>query len=261
MQVKKGQKPSETMLYLRIDPAHDQGAFRRGRRATFAREFFGQWLRYYGGSIKAQFRQRRGPSRTPRSVRARRPERRLVSRPGRTCSADWRPPAKATARCSTTRASCWPTSSGPRTPPRGFRCSWRADLAAPSGPFRTGRSVDFELKTILTWLKVRKDGAPDRRGVGFYFRNVTEAILFGVKGSLRTLGPARRQPNLIAACKREHSRKPGEIYDIIEACSRGPYLELFARVPRHGWSQWGDQLATFLAPPGTRGTCTTRRPD
>ncbi len=135
-------------------------------------------------------------------------------------------------------------------------------LGGASGPFRTGRSVDFELKTILTWLKVRKDGAPDRRGVGFYFRNVTEAILFGVKGSLRTLGPARRQPNLIAACKREHSRKPGEIYDIIEACSRGPYLELFARVPRHGWSQWGDQLATFLAPPGTRGTCATHaRPD
>lgn len=100
----------------------------------------------------------------------------------------------------------------------------------------------FVYKTNLVWFKVRKDGGPDGRGVGFYFRNVTELILFGVKGSRRTLAPGRRQVNLFAERKREHSRKPEELYEIIEACSPGPYLELFARHSRPGWHQWGDEL-------------------
>jgi len=92
------------------------------------------------------------------------------------------------------------------------------------------------------WYKIRKDGGPDGRGVGFYFRNVTELVLFGVKGNIRTLGPARSQVNLISTRKREHSRKPDELYPIIEKCSPGPYLELFARYSRKGWQQWGDEL-------------------
>lgn len=103
------------------------------------------------------------------------------------------------------------------------------------------RRWGFTYKTNLVWYKIRKDGGPDGRGVGFYFRNVTELILLGVRGSLRTLGPGRRQVNLLASRKREHSRKPDEIYDIIEACSPGPYLELFARFPRPGWTQWGNE--------------------
>jgi len=99
----------------------------------------------------------------------------------------------------------------------------------------------FTYKTNLVWLKVRKDGGPDGRGVGFYFRNVTELILFGIRGSMRTLGPGRRQVNLVATRKREHSRKPEEIYDLIERCSPGPYIELFARHPRSGWAQWGNE--------------------
>ena len=99
----------------------------------------------------------------------------------------------------------------------------------------------FTYKTNLIWYKIRKDGGPDGRGVGFYFRNVTELVLFGVRGGLRTLPPGRRQVNLIAARKREHSRKPDELYDIIEACSPGPYLELFARFHRPGWHQWGNE--------------------
>lgn len=101
----------------------------------------------------------------------------------------------------------------------------------------------FTYKTNLVWCKVRKDGGPDRRGVGFYFRNVTEPVLFGTRGkNVRTLRPGWTMPNLFASRKREHSRKPDEIYDIIEQCSWGPYLELFARHPRPGWYQWGDQL-------------------
>lgn len=100
----------------------------------------------------------------------------------------------------------------------------------------------FTYKTNMVWYKIRKDGGPDGRGVGFYFRNVTELILFGTRGSLRTLAPGRRQVNVISTRKREHSRKPDEQYEVIEACSPGPYLELFARNRRPNWSQWGDQV-------------------
>lgn len=100
----------------------------------------------------------------------------------------------------------------------------------------------FTYKTNIVWHKVRKDGGPDGRGVGFYFRNVTELILFGVRGSLRTAKAGRTQVNFLATRKREHSRKPDEIYPIVESCSPGPYLELFARHSRPGWSCWGNEV-------------------
>lgn len=100
----------------------------------------------------------------------------------------------------------------------------------------------FQYKSNIVWEKIRKDGEPDGRGVGFYFRNVTEILLFGVKGpNARTLPPARSQVNLIRAQKREHSRKPDEMIDLIENCSSGPYLELFARGERENWVLWGNQ--------------------
>lgn len=103
------------------------------------------------------------------------------------------------------------------------------------------RAWGFEYKSNLVWHKERKDGGSDGRGVGFYFRNVTELILFGVKGKMRTLQPGRSQVNYLSTRKREHSRKPDEIFDIVESCSPGPYLELFARFPRDGWCQWGNE--------------------
>lgn len=103
----------------------------------------------------------------------------------------------------------------------------------------------FEYKTNIVWYKIRKDGGPDGRGVGFYFRNVTEILLFGVKGRLRTLSPGRTQVNIVLSRKREHSRKPDEIYGVIESCSPGPFLELFAREKVARWTQWGDELATY----------------
>ncbi len=108
----------------------------------------------------------------------------------------------------------------------------------------------FTYKVNLVWHKVRKDGGSDGRGVGFYFRNVTELVLFGTRGKLRTLAPARRQVNLLATRKREHSRKPDELYDIVERCSPGPYLELFARYPRLGWAAWGDEAGEDVQPQG-----------
>jgi N6-adenosine-specific RNA methylase IME4 len=123
-------------------------------------------------------------------------------------------------------------------------------LWCPNALLREGLEImqawGFTYKTNLVWYKVRKDGGPDGRGVGFYFRNVTELLLFGVKGSLRTLPPGRRQVNVLATRKREHSRKPEQIYEIIEQCSPGPYLELFARERMPGWTAWGDEVDTYL---------------
>lgn len=107
----------------------------------------------------------------------------------------------------------------------------------------------FEYKTNIVWEKVRHDGMPDGRGVGFYFRNVTELLLFGIRGSNnRTLAPGRSQVNLLRSIKREHSRKPDEIIPIIETCSPGPYLELFARGTRPGWAMWGNQAGDGYEP-------------
>jgi N6-adenosine-specific RNA methylase IME4 len=109
----------------------------------------------------------------------------------------------------------------------------------------------FTYKTNIVWLKVRKDGGPDGRGVGFYFRNVTELLLFGTRGKLRTLPPGRSQVNIIMTRKEEHSKKPESVYNLIERCSPGPFLELFARQKIEGWTQWGDEVETY----------TTTRPD
>lgn len=118
---------------------------------------------------------------------------------------------------------------------------WVPNALLPDG-LRVMRDWGFEYKSNLVWHKVRKDGGPDGRGVGFYFRNTTELVLFGVKGkNARTLAPGRRQVNIIKSQKREHSRKPDELYDLIEACSPGDYLELFARGSRPGWAVWGNQ--------------------
>lgn len=104
------------------------------------------------------------------------------------------------------------------------------------------RRWGFTYKTNIVWYKIRQDGGPDGRGVGFYFRNVTELVLFGTRGNLRTGAPGRRQVNIISTRKREHSRKPDELYKVIEACSPAPYLELFARHGRSGWEQWGNEV-------------------
>jgi N6-adenosine-specific RNA methylase IME4 len=103
----------------------------------------------------------------------------------------------------------------------------------------------FEYKTNIIWHKIRKDGGPDGRGVGFYFRNTTEILLFGVKGKLRTSNPGRTQVNIIKSRKQEHSRKPEEQYKIIESCSPGPYIELFSRGSRPGWDVWGNQSVDY----------------
>jgi N6-adenosine-specific RNA methylase IME4 len=118
---------------------------------------------------------------------------------------------------------------------------WVPNALLPEG-LKVMEAWGFQYKANIVWHKVRKDGGSDGRGVGFYFRNVTELLLFGVRGkNARTEAPGRSQVNYMSSRKREHSRKPDEQYEIIEACSPGPYLELFARGTRPGWTYWGNQ--------------------
>jgi N6-adenosine-specific RNA methylase IME4 len=122
---------------------------------------------------------------------------------------------------------------------------WVPNALLPEG-LRVLQAWGFEYKTNIVWHKVRKDGGPDGRGVGFYFRNTTELVLFGIRGkNARTLAPGRRQVNILRTMKREHSRKPDELYQLIEECSSGPYLELFARGARKGWAAWGNQAEDY----------------
>jgi len=121
---------------------------------------------------------------------------------------------------------------------------WCPNALLPEG-LQIMQAWGFQYKTNLVWYKVRKDGGPDGRGVGFYFRNVTELLLFGIKGRLRTLKPGRTRVNVVITRKQEHSRKPDEVYELIEQCSPGPFLELFARFRRPGWQQWGDEIETY----------------
>ena len=125
---------------------------------------------------------------------------------------------------------------------------WVPNALLPEG-LQVMKAWGFSYKSNIVWHKVRKDGGSDGRGVGFYFRNVTELVLFGVRGkNARTLAPGRTQVNYLATRKREHSRKPDEIFDIIEACSPGPRIELFARGVRPNWRSWGDQATGDYAP-------------
>lgn len=125
---------------------------------------------------------------------------------------------------------------------------WVPNALLPEG-IEVMRAWGFRYKSNLVWHKIRKDGGSDGRGVGFYFRNVTELILFGVRGkNARTLAPGRSQVNYLSSRKREHSRKPDEQYPLIEACSPGPFLELFARGGRVGWTNWGNQADDSYVP-------------
>lgn len=122
---------------------------------------------------------------------------------------------------------------------------WIPNAMLPDG-LRVMEKWGFKYKGNIVWHKIRKDGEPDGRGVGFYFRNVTEILLFGVRGkNARTLAPGRSQVNFIKTRKREHSRKPDEQYPIIEKCSNGPFFEMFARGPRKGWTVWGNQSEDY----------------
>jgi N6-adenosine-specific RNA methylase IME4 len=103
-------------------------------------------------------------------------------------------------------------------------------------------SWGFEYKTLITWVK-RRPVNDNWIGLGFYYRGVTEHVLFGVRNGLGVL--RKNQPNLFYAPHRDHSEKPDTFYDIVESMSLGPYLDVFARKQRMGWDTFGDEAFNF----------------
>ena len=97
------------------------------------------------------------------------------------------------------------------------------------------RAWGFEPRSIYTWCK-------PRLGLGTYLRNCTEHLLLGTRGKAPI--QFKGQMNWGFMPLQDHSHKPEEVYDIIERCSEGNYLELFARRPRHGWGIWGNEVAS-----------------
>jgi len=119
--------------------------------------------------------------------------------------------------------------------------------------FEVIRAWGFTYKTVgFYWVKRNRSGVGFFTGLGFWTRANPEQCLLATRGH-----PKRRSadvPKLVVSPRREHSRKPDEIYDLIERLSEGPYLELFARSSRPGWDAWGTQVGLF-----DRGEAPTRR--
>ena len=118
---------------------------------------------------------------------------------------------------------------------------------------------EFEYKTCLTWVKTTKSGRPIQNGMGWFFRGMTEHVLFGVRGN-RPIPAALRRPNYVEtvlsnaeeeafmlghafpAMRGEHSEKPPEFYSLVDAISPGAVkLDVYARKARLGWDVWGDE--------------------
>lgn len=130
---------------------------------------------------------------------------------------------------------------------------WTTDVHLEQS-FEVIRGWGFKFKTVgLYWVKTNKDGTPFT-GMGYWTRANPEQCLFATGEEdaqclLATRGRPKRVaknvPRLIQAPRREHSRKPDETHERIEALVDGPYLELFARESRPGWTTWGNQATKF----------------
>lgn len=118
-------------------------------------------------------------------------------------------------------------------------------LWVPNGLIPQGLEVmkawGFEFKTVFTWIK-------PKLGLGVYLRNASETVLFGTRGKAPILFKA--QPNWGFFPVQDHSHKPEEQYAIMERCSPGPYLELFARRRQPGWDIWGNEVESDVVIPG-----------
>ena len=102
----------------------------------------------------------------------------------------------------------------------------------------------FKYKTVgFTWVKQNKNNDVYFTGLGYYTRSNPEMCLLATRGKPKRLSKSVRQ--LIVSKRREHSRKPDEVYDLIEQLCEGPYLEIFARTKRANWSYIGNQLDKF----------------
>lgn len=97
----------------------------------------------------------------------------------------------------------------------------------------------FHYKTNFVWVK-------DHHYAGFYNYGQHELLMIATKGSMLPIAGSLRS-SVVSSPRREHSRKPDVFYSIIESMYDGPYVELFARSKREGWSGWGDEYGMFTA--------------
>ncbi len=104
------------------------------------------------------------------------------------------------------------------------------------------RRWGFEFKTLaFVWVKTCKsDPSRPRMGMGLWTRKEAEICLMGTRGKVLRRDKGVRQ--VVMAPRRQHSRKPDEVYERIERLVDGPYLELFARRRAPGWDAWGDEV-------------------
>lgn len=108
---------------------------------------------------------------------------------------------------------------------------WVTNRSLPKA-FKLIEQWGFRYITCLTWVK-------PSFGMGNYFRGSTEQLLFAVKGSQ----PLKRKDvgtHFFADRGEHHSSKPETVYSLIESCSYAPYLEMFSRKNREGWTMWGE---------------------
>lgn len=127
------------------------------------------------------------------------------------------------------------------------------------------RQLGFRYVHTIPWIKLQ-DGAYEKlgdkelerlrgktiaevvaelltMGLGQYFRGSSEMLLFGVRGQgYNVCTEAKDIQDVIFGPLGRHSEKPESSFELIEARSHGPYLELFARNEREGWTSWGDEL-------------------
>ncbi|MBU2634690.1 MAG: ParB N-terminal domain-containing protein [Nanoarchaeota archaeon] len=112
---------------------------------------------------------------------------------------------------------------------------WATNPKLPEA-LKTIEKWGFTYKTNFVWVK-------NKFGTGFYVRGQHELLLIATKGNIPTPVNDKRPSSIIEASAREHSRKPVEVYDIIEAMyPNRKYVELFARNNREGWVSWGDEI-------------------
>ncbi len=126
------------------------------------------------------------------------------------------------------------------TSPNAHLYLWTTNGCLPYA-FEIMKKWGFEYRSIFTWIK-------PKLGLGNYFRNCTEQVLFGTRGKAPVLFKA--QPTWGCFPVQDHSHKPEEFHKIIERMSPGPYLELFARRHFPGWSVWGDSVPSDIRIPG-----------
>lgn len=118
---------------------------------------------------------------------------------------------------------------------------WVTNATMEAG-FEILRAWGFTPRSIFTWYK------PGKLGLGVYLRNCTEHCILATRG--RAPVRVKNQHNFGIFPIQDHSHKPEEFYDIVERVSPGPYLELFARRPRHGWLAWGNEIDSDIVIPG-----------